>query len=41
MATTPFVKFDDGSEGFAANCFPVRGLAQEGSDGMQFSFYIS
>lgn len=32
-AAIPFLKLDDGSEGFASNCFPVRAVINQTEDG--------
>ena len=38
MAATG-VKFDEGTGGFAANCFPVRTLLRTKDDGNKFYFF--
>ena len=39
MAATG-IKFDDGSGGFASNCFPVRGLMRQTEDGISMPLYL-
>ena len=36
----PGVKYDDGSIGFSANCFPVRTLMRQNEDGMPLTIIL-